>query len=158
MRIKTNTEFGRAICCAESQEEAAHQLGVGLRSLQKYLYGEAYPPCSVIAAAAREYGAHRFALKHLTTACPVATMYLPTIELRDLPTSVLMLQKELGDMQIVQSEMVEIACDGSINDTEHRRWQSRISPEIRDAIRVLICTDVVVKQKPPALTSRRFLG
>lgn len=159
MRIKARTEFERALMCAgcKSQEEAAVRIGTGLRSLQKYIYGEAYPPCSVIAAAAREYGTHGFALQHLTTACPVATMYLPTIELRDLSTSVLMMQKELHDIELINHEMVDMACDGTIDNHERDRWQKKISPEIAHAIRALINTDVVAKARAACAVTQTAL-
>lgn len=160
MRVKARTEFERALHCAgcKSQEDAADRLGAGLRSIQKYIYGETYPPCSVIAAAVREYGTHAFALKHLTTACPVATIYLPRIELKDLSTSLLIMQKELHDIELIQSKMVDMACDG-INDLERDYWLKTISPEINQAVGAMIMTNVVAKARAAcAATQTALMG
>ena len=47
---------------------------------------------------------------------------MPNIELRDLPTAILRLQKEITDFIKCRDELVDICCDGVITDEERPRY------------------------------------
>ena len=43
---------------------------------------------------------------------------MPNIELRDLPSAILKLQKEVTDFIRRKDELIDIACDGVIDESE----------------------------------------
>ena len=63
-----------------TQDEFAERLCISKRAFLKYLYGELYPPCDVIAKAIEELHIHSMAVYHLTHQCPIARVYLQKIK------------------------------------------------------------------------------
>ena len=59
-----------------TQDEFAERLCISKRAFLKYLYGELYPPCDVIAKAIEEFNIHTMAVYHLTNQCPIARVYM----------------------------------------------------------------------------------
>ena len=59
-----------------TQDEFADRLCISKRAFLKYLYGELYPPCDVIAKAVEEFDVHSMVLYHLTNQCPIARVYI----------------------------------------------------------------------------------
>lgn len=59
-----------------TQDQFAERLCISKRAFLKYLYGELYPPCDVIAKAVEEFEVHSMVLYHLTNQCPVARVYM----------------------------------------------------------------------------------
>ena len=59
-----------------TQDQFAERLCISKRAFLKYLYGELYPPCDVIAKAVEEFDVHSMVLYHLTNQCPVARVYM----------------------------------------------------------------------------------
>jgi transcriptional regulator with XRE-family HTH domain len=114
-----------------TQEAASEQLHVSVESLRAYERGVTIPPDDVVLAMVDLYQTPWLAIQHLTSTSKVAARYLPHVELRDLPTSVLMLQKEIGDAGLVNSELVEVTCDGSVEAHEAPKWQ-KVTKEIRE--------------------------
>lgn len=59
-----------------TQDQFAERLCISKRAFLKYLYGELYPPCDVIAKAVEEFDVHSMVLYHLTNQCPIARVYI----------------------------------------------------------------------------------
>lgn len=63
-----------------TQDEFAERLCISKRAFLKYLYGELYPPCDVIAKAIEEFNIHSMAVYHLTNQCPIVRAYMKKIK------------------------------------------------------------------------------
>lgn len=121
----------------DNQEVIAERLCLSKRAFQRYLYGEQYPPCEVIAKAVTEYSLHALAIHHLNNVCPVCRAYMKNITEYELAQSVLVFQKQLTDIQCQQDRLIAIACDNKISDEERKDW-SRIVDDIREVVGSLV--------------------
>ena len=63
-----------------TQDQFADRLCISKRAFLKYLYGELYPPCDVIAKAVEEFEVHSMVLYHLTNQCPIARVYVKKLK------------------------------------------------------------------------------
>lgn len=63
-----------------TQDEFAERLCISKRAFLKYLYGELYPPCDVIAKAIEEFNINWMAVYHLTHQCPIARVYMKKLK------------------------------------------------------------------------------
>lgn len=54
----------------------------------------------------------------------VGRRFLPELHILDLPRSVLKLQKEVRDVTDIHHHMVDVACDGMIEEHERETWQN----------------------------------
>ena len=63
-----------------TQDQFAERLCISKRAFLKYLYGELYPPCDVIAKAVEEFEVHSMVLYHLTNQCPIARVYVKKLK------------------------------------------------------------------------------
>lgn len=60
---------------------------------------------------------------YLLSSSPSGRRILPFMEKRDIGNSVLLLQKEHTDINRVKDTMIEIACDGQIDEHEQASWE-----------------------------------
>lgn len=104
-----------------TQEEAAELLNVSPRTLSDYESGKSVPPDDVVCRMIEVYKADWLAYKHLKQT-EIGNRYLPNIDSTDLAKSVLRLQKEVRDFQVISNEIIDIACQGMIK--EHDKWRS----------------------------------
>lgn len=116
-----------------SQEIAAELLYTSSRSLSDYETGRTIPPDEIVCSMVEVYQANWLAYEHLRSSSKVGQMFLPMIEFSDLPKAVLRFQKEVGDIQLVSRDMIEIACDGTVDQEEEERWH-QVGREIKEAI------------------------
>ncbi|ADQ06480.1 helix-turn-helix domain protein [Caldicellulosiruptor hydrothermalis 108] len=116
-----------------TQMQAAELLNVSVRSLADYETGKTIPPDDVVIAMIEVYKAQWLAYSHLQKSTLIGKRYLPEIDLSDLPKAVLRLKKEIADLEKLDSEIINIACDGKIDKHEKMAW-GRIVKEIREAI------------------------
>lgn len=63
-----------------TQDQFADRLCISKRAFLKYLYGELYPPCDVIAKAVEEFDIHSMVLYHLKNQCPIARVYMKKLK------------------------------------------------------------------------------
>lgn len=63
-----------------TQDQFADRLCISKRAFLKYLYGELYPPCDVIAKSIEEFNIHSMAVYHLTHQCPIARVYMSKLK------------------------------------------------------------------------------
>lgn len=111
-----------------TQEQAAERLNVSVRSLADYETDKTIPKDDIVCAMIEVYEAKRLGYQHLKTT-QVGKMCLPDLDATDLAKSVLRLQKEIGDVDSLNGDIVEIACDGAVGTDEQPRWKS-ITKEI----------------------------
>jgi transcriptional regulator with XRE-family HTH domain len=97
-----------------TQETAAELLHVSVESIRAYERRVTVPPDDIVILMIDLYGTPWLAIQHLISTSKVAERFLPHIELRDLPTSVLMLQKEISDTGRIS---------GEIERQEQPKWQ-----------------------------------
>lgn len=105
-----------------TQERAAELIDVSVESLRAYEGDKRTPPDKVVIKMIEIYDARYLAYQHLKTSAEVGQTYLPAIELKDLPTAILRLLKEVNDFIACKDELINITCDGVITDDEKERW------------------------------------
>lgn len=114
-----------------TQERAAELIDVSVESLRAYEGDKRTPPDKVVIKMIEIYDARYLAYQHLKTSAEVGQTYLPAIELKDLPTAILRLLKEVNDFVACKDELINITCDGVITDDEKERWNA-ILKELED--------------------------
>lgn len=105
-----------------TQLEAAELLNVSVRALGNYESGNTVPHGDIVADMTEVYGTRWLGYEHLRQSTKLGKQILPTIDITDIAKSVLVLQKESGDVENVKSCMIKIACDGNIDKHEEDRW------------------------------------
>ncbi|MCQ4921520.1 helix-turn-helix domain-containing protein [Tissierella carlieri] len=105
-----------------TQIEAAERLNVSVRSLAHYESGNTTPHGDIVADMAEIYGTRWLGYEHLRLSTKLGKQVLPAIDITDIAKSVLVLQKESGDVENVKPCMIKIACDGNIDKHEEKRW------------------------------------
>lgn len=116
-----------------TQEQAAELLHISIESLRAYERGATVPPSDMVVAMIRIYGTPWLAYEHLKLNDPVGRELLPDFELRDLASSVLLLQKEMADIQLVRDDMIAVAVDGQVDKQESSRW-TQVKSEVMQLI------------------------
>lgn len=114
-----------------SREEAAEMLHISVRSLADYEAGTTIPKDDIVCDMVNIYMAPWLGYQHLKQNTKVGQKYLPDLNLTILPESVLTLQSETDDLEIVKKDMIKIAADGVVDETEKDRWQ-RVTKEISE--------------------------
>lgn len=107
-----------------TQERAAEAIGCSVRSIADYESGRTIPADDIVCRMIKIYNTGWLGYQHLKQSTAVGQAYLPDIECTDLAKSVLRLQKEVGDLELVNSDMIAIACDGVVDKHEEPRWQN----------------------------------
>lgn len=105
-----------------TQEFAAGLLMISVRSLADYESGKTIPHGDIVADMTKTYGARWLGYEHLRLSSNLGKQILPEIDITDIAKSVLVLQKESGDVENVKNCMIKIACDGKIDKHEESRW------------------------------------
>nr|WP_207755804.1 helix-turn-helix transcriptional regulator [Clostridium botulinum] len=120
-----------------TQERACELLDISVDSVRAYEGGKRVPPDRVVIKMIEIYNAQYLAYQHLKTSAEVGQKYLPNIEIKDLPLAMLRLQKEVSDFIKLKDEMIEITCDGIIDDKEKPRWD-KIMKELDDVVEAIM--------------------
>ncbi|EES49789.1 helix-turn-helix domain-containing protein [Clostridium botulinum] len=120
-----------------TQEKASELLDVSVDSVRAYEGGKRVPPDRVVIKMIEIYNAQYLAYQHLKTSAEVGQKYLPNIEIKELPLAMLRLQKEVSDFIKLKDEMIEITCDGIIDDEEKPRW-AKIMKELDDVVEAIM--------------------
>lgn len=113
-----------------TQEHAAELLAISTRTLADYETGKRIPGDDLVCNMVEIYETDWLGYQHLKQT-EVGRKYLPEIECSDLAKSVLKLQKEVNDLQLVSPDMIAIACDGVVEGCKEERW-NRVVEEIND--------------------------
>lgn len=117
-----------------TRDQASERINSSTRSLADYETGKTIPGDDIVCLMIEVYGAPWLAYKHLQMSSKVGQKHLPDIEITDLPKSVLRFQKEVNDLGKVNDDMVEVACDGRIDEDEMHRWQ-KTKKEVKEVIK-----------------------
>lgn len=116
-----------------TQEKASEHLDISVDSLRAYEGDKRIPPDRVVIKMIEVYNTQYLAYQHLKTADEVGRIYLPNIEIKELPTAILRLQKEVSDFLKLKDEMIDITYDGIIDEEEKPRWEA-IMKELNDIV------------------------
>jgi transcriptional regulator with XRE-family HTH domain len=107
-----------------TQERAAEYLDVSVRCLSAYENGERMPSGATVIRMVDVYGTPHLALQHMRLSSEVGEKYLSEIEIRDLPSAIMRLQKELDELLDCRKEIIAITWDGVITSDERPRWNA----------------------------------
>lgn len=108
-----------------TQERAAEQIGVSVGSIKDYESGKRIAPDDIVVRMIDIYNTQYLAYQHIKENVKAAGSLIPiNIEVKDLPSSILRLQKEVTDFLRIRDDMIEITCDGVISGDERPRWDN----------------------------------
>lgn len=114
-----------------TQREASEKMFISLRSIADYETNKTTPPDDVVCMMVEIYNTTWLAYEHLRKSTMVGKKYLPKIKYSELAQSVLMFQKEVNDLDSINADMISIACDGIIDETEVSTW-NKVTKEIQE--------------------------
>lgn len=120
-----------------TQEKASELMDISVDSLRAYEGGKRIPPDKIVIKMIEIYDTQYLAYQHLKTSAEVGQKYLPNIEIRELPLAILRLQKEVSDFIKCKDIMIEITCDGIIDDKERPQW-NQIMKELDDVVEAIM--------------------
>lgn len=114
-----------------TQEQASELLHVSTRSLAEYEAGRTVPGCDTVCGMITVYDAQWLGYQHLKSSTEVGRRFLPDIEFADLAKSVLRLQKEVADVNKINNDMIQVACDGVVESHEEETW-NQVTKEVKE--------------------------
>ncbi len=114
-----------------TQEKAAELLDISVESIRGYEGFKRIPPNKVVVKMIEIYNAQHLAIQHIRNNSEDLQNYIPNINIKDLPTAILKLQKEVTDFLKVRDELIDITCDGVIDDDERPKYD-KILKELDD--------------------------
>lgn len=122
-----------------TQEKASEYLDISVDSLRAYEGDKRTPPDHVVIKMIEVYDTQYLAYQHMRTRDDVGKSFLPNVEIKDLPAAMLRLQKEVNDFIKLRDEMIDITCDGVIDENEKERWDIILKElnDVADAIMAL---------------------
>lgn len=133
-----------------TQIQAAEAINVSVRSLADYETGVTIPPDDVVCRMIEAYRAPWLGYEHLKYSTAVGQKYLPDIKFSDLARAVLRFQKEVKDLESVDRTLIEIACDGEVDETEKPKWRE-VTKEVEDVVSAALAILFTETQKEKAL-------
>jgi len=120
-----------------TQEKSSELMDISVDSLRAYEGGKRTPPDKVVIKMIEIYDTQYLAYQHLKTSAEVGQKYLPDIEIKELPVAILRLQKEVTDFIRLREVMIEITCDGVIDENEKSQW-NQIVKELDDVVEAIM--------------------
>jgi transcriptional regulator with XRE-family HTH domain len=114
-----------------TQEQAAELIPCSVESVRAYETSQTVPPDDTVCRMVVVYDAPALAYHHLISRSEAARMCMPDIDIKDLPISILRLQKELNEFMAVHNELISITSDGVISEDERTRFDA-IMKELTD--------------------------
>jgi transcriptional regulator with XRE-family HTH domain len=120
-----------------TQEKSSELMDISVDSLRAYEGGKRTPPDKIVIKMIEIYDTQYLAYQHLKTSAEVGQKYLPNIEIKELPVAILKLQKEVTDFIRLREVMIEITCDGIIDDNERPQWNG-IMKELDDVVEAIM--------------------
>ena len=107
-----------------TQEKAAELIGISVESLRSYELDKRIPPDRSVIKMIEIYDARYLAYQHLKTSAEVGQKFMPEVNLIDISTAILKLQKEVNDFLKLKDDLLDITCDGVISEDEKPRWET----------------------------------
>lgn len=133
-----------------TQEEAAELLHISVRTLADYESGKTIPNFDVVDSMVDIYNAKWLGYEHLRQSSELGKQMLPPINIDDLAKSVLILQKETADVERIKNEIIQIACDGLIEEHEKQSWEEVVKEVLEMAGAALSLVFINKKDLPAA--------
>lgn len=115
-----------------TQEKAAEHLGISVDTIKRYENGSYMPSNDIARKMCLLYGDMKLAYEHLENS-QVGEMVLPNLKDKDLCCSTLGFLNQLASMDKKKLEIVRIASDGIISDSEVDDW-TELEHLIKDLI------------------------
>ncbi|OOM81754.1 hypothetical protein CLPUN_09380 [Clostridium puniceum] len=120
-----------------TQEKSSELLDISVDSLRAYEGDRRTPPDRIVIKMIEIYDTQYLAYQHLKTSAEIGQKYLPNIEIKELPIAILKLQKEVTDFIKCKDLMIQITCDGIIDDSERPQW-NQIMKELDDVVEAIM--------------------
>ena len=122
--ISTNIYQSARRLAGLSRERAAELLNVSVRSLADYEAGARIPPNDIVDRMTVIYNNLALAIQHVRASSDAARLLLPEVREIALPQAVLELIDAVYDFadDKMDRELIDIARDGQIDDTERARY------------------------------------
>ena len=120
-----------------TQEKAAELLDISVESMRAYEGFKRIPPNKVVVGMIEIYDSRYLAYQHIKNASEDLQGYIPNIDIKDLPSAILKLQKEVTDFIKVRDELIDITCDGVIDNEERPRYDI-IMKELDDIVTAIM--------------------
>lgn len=115
-----------------TQEDACGDLGIrDTTTLSRYENDVVIPSDEMVSKMVKAYKAKWLGYMYLSEYTNVGKHILPPLILEELGLLVLKFQKEYSDIEAVKKEMIEVACDGKVNDYEVLSWE-RSMKEVKE--------------------------
>lgn len=136
-----------------TQEEACELIGVSdTTTLSKWENGVTTPSEKMVKKIVQAYKDKLIAYIYLQQCSELGQLLLPQIDQGDLPSLVLRFKKEYKDIVKIDDEMIEVACDGVVEEYERETWDISLK-EIRELMGScipLLIQDFSDKSKKPS--------
>lgn len=120
-----------------TQEKAAELLDISVESMRAYEGFKRIPPNKVVVGMIEIYDSRYLAYQHIKNASEDLQGYIPNIDIKDLPSAILKLQKEVTDFLKIRDELIDITCDGIIDSEERPRYDI-IMKELDDIVTAIM--------------------
>lgn len=133
-----------------TREAAAEIISVSVRSLADYESGRTIPGDDIVCKMVEVYGSPELPYLHLKQNTEVGRRYLPDLFLDELPKSVLRFQRINRVAKTIEPDLVDIACDGVIDDEEIPVWD-KAKTELHDLVGVTLSLLFYPKRKRPLI-------
>jgi transcriptional regulator with XRE-family HTH domain len=117
-----------------TQEREAELINVSVKSVCDWESGKTIPTDDNVLQLVDVLNAPHLALQHMRNKSDLGRQCIPDFELKDLPTAVLRLLKEVNDFIPKKEELIDIASDGIITQEERVRFDT-IMKELEDICR-----------------------
>ena len=102
-----------------TQERAAEMIGISVESIRAYESDKRIPPNKVVKMMVDIYNRQYLAYQHIVNMSEdIGMCYIPNVEIKDLPSAILRLHKEVSDFLKCRDILIEITCDGIISEDE----------------------------------------
>ncbi len=111
-RLKTNF----------TQEQVAELIPTSVESVRAYETGQTIPPDEVACRMAHIYESPDLAYDHLMHKSEAARMIFPSLDKKNLPEAILQLQRDVTEFIKCRDDLIDIGCDGIIDDHERVRY------------------------------------
>lgn len=105
-----------------TQIEAAEKLEISTRQLSRFENLETIPDSHIVSRMVKVYDAEWLGYKHLKEFDDVGRMILPNVKFENVGLGTLQFFKEHSDIEDIKTNIIEIVCDGVIDDDEKEEW------------------------------------
>lgn len=139
-----------------TREAAAEMISVSVRSLADYEAGRTVPGDDIVCKMIEVYGAPELPYLHLKHNTEVGRRYLPDLFLDELPKSVLRFQRINRGARAIEPDLVDIACDGVIEQEEIPAW-NKAKTELNDLVAVTLALLFHPQKNRPLEAARQKL-